>query len=401
MKKKVYTFLSIILINFLISSVYSSNFANLNSLNNVEVYANDFASQITFEFANPLYFETSVDTDNSTLELAFLCMNLKDFKNSGLLSKIKKNKKMGLFIKEATVTKKETPCSRVILNIKFATPDVLVKWCKFEESLNKNKLILDIFLKNKLADIEKNDSVVLYANNESIKNDSIAAIKSNLKIYKEKPRIVIDAGHGGSDTGAKGYYSLVEKNLTLDIACRAKKLLKKAGFKVALTRNSDEEVSLEQRSELAGQLKADLMVSIHCNAAYNNNAFGLESFYIDRDALLRSASGYWFANSGSDLQSVKNADKFLMKNCYKSKVLASNVHNGVLDFLQRNNQNTKDRGIKPAPYRVLLHSQMPVTLIEVGFLTNEQEAKKLKQSSYRQVLAEGICNGIKSYLFVN
>lgn len=217
-------------------------------------------------------------------------------------------------------------------------------------------------------------------------------------------RIIIDAGHGGKDPGADNCVGVKEKDVTLDLARRTKKILKQFGFNVYLTRNEDKDLSLLERSELATHLKADLFVSIHVNSAgVVENANGIETYYLNGKNLVDpiARKGFLFlADSKCEGELAKIIDKLFCEKISSSQRLASNVHNRVVDFLKKKGIGIVDRGIKQSLCRIFLRNEIPTSLVEVGFLTNKQEAKRLADSRYRQVLAYGISQGIKDYIYL-
>ncbi len=175
--------------------------------------------------------------------------------------------------------------------------------------------------------------------------------------------VVIDAGHGGKDPGASGN-GIVEKNLVLDISSLTKKLLENAGYNVIMTRTTDEFLELSQRASIANNSNADIFVSIHGNS-FNGSAKGIET--------------YWY-------------DKYESK---KSEELAKSIQQELISETKSSN-----RGVKKGNFHVIRETKVPSALVEVGFIDNKDEAKKLKQSSYKENVAIGIVNGIKKYFQV-
>jgi N-acetylmuramoyl-L-alanine amidase len=378
------------------NTIFTPKNSVINSLKWIEVSGKRLAPQIMLDFDRPFYFERKVDEENMQLELAFLGMNLKDFVAQDTINKIKT---LNNLVSSAELFFKKVPSPRVILKINFCRKDILLRWTKMEDP---NRLILDIFLKSTLKNLKTNGANFLYAKNENWLDDSGVINLGDFhgsKIPKDI-RIVIDAGHGGSDSGAKNFF-LQEKDLTLDIARRTKYFLKKKGFNVFLTRNSDNDLSLLERGELANQLKADLLVSIHINAAPGaENASGLETYCLKGTELLPDFryGGFYFINNQQDKELAVKADAFLSENVRLSKDLAENVQQSLVDFLKSKNVAIVDRGTKKARFRVMLSSEVPVALVEVGFLTNKKEAKKLSIPLYRHMLAAGISRGIQKYI---
>ena len=376
--------------------------SSINNLNWIDVSTKRFAPQVMFDFAQPLYFEKKIDKDSLLLELAFPGMNLQDFEKQKVAEKLKS---LGNnIIKSVEVCSKKVPCPRVVITIFFAQKDILIRWSKMEDP---NRLILDIFSKKSLKDLDNKGAVILYAQNEVIKNDNNTLAKNllqNNNNTKKNVRILVDPGHGGAACGAEGFFFQKEKDIALDIALRTTGLLKKNGFRTYLTRNTDKDLSLLERSELANQLKADLFVSIHVNATQGiESANGIESYHLSKDKLLppQRRGGFLFAFNEHDIQLTKIADNILSNNINLSGKLAENIQNGIVGFLNSKNVSITNRGVKENWFRVLLGSEIPVVLIEVGFLTNKKEAYRLANVSYRQMLAEGISRGIQDYITQN
>ncbi len=370
----------------------------INNLNWVEVSGKRFAPQVMLDFSHPLYFEKKINKEKMQLQLAFPGMNLKNFKDQKVISKLKTLKRL---ISKVDIMHKKVPSPRVVLTITFAKKDVLVRWNKMEDP---NRLILDIFLKNSLKNLKNNGAIILNAKN-NITSKGLPYNYINLDSPKlaKNIRIVVDAGHGGSDPGANGFFLLKEKDIALDIARRTKYMLKKNGFNAYLTRNNDKDLSLLERSELANQLKADLLVSIHVNAVKGvEKVNGMETYHLDSVGITSSSclGSFLFVFNKYDAILAKKADKFLSDNIELSKNLASNIQKSVIRFLKNKKLEVCDRGTKKAKFRILLRSEIPVALIEVGFLTNKKEAKRLAMPAYRQMLAYGIGMGIKKYIYL-
>ena len=377
--------------------------SSINKLEWIEIAQQRFAPQVMFNFSEPLYFEKKIDAQKLCLELVFPGMSSKDFLKHDIIAKLKDMKGI---VKNVEVYDKKVPSPRAVLSITFSKKDILIRWSKMEDP---NRLILDIFSKKSLEKLKNNGSMLLYAKNDVIRSDIekknpsnfIELGSPNLKHRNKNVQIVVDAGHGGEDSGASGFFLLKEKDIALDVARRTANLLKKNGFKVFLTRNCDKNLTLLERTELAGQLKADLFLSIHVNAiAGMQNISGIETYCLKGDNILppERMGGFLFIYDKKDLDLSKVADNLLKSNVDLSKKLASCVQGSIMDFLKEKNLSTIDRGVKAAQFRILLRSQIPVTLIELGFLTNKQEAKKLANSAYHQILAEGIARGVREYL---
>lgn len=215
-------------------------------------------------------------------------------------------------------------------------------------------------------------------------------------------RVVLDAGHGGHDVGTNGPTGLYEKDLVLDVTLRLGKLIEeKLGAEVVYTRESDTFIPLHERTRIANQKKADLFLSIHANASPIQTVTGVETYYLnfttDKSALDVAAR----ENAGSE-NTVHELKDILQKIALKDKVDESREFASRLDSalgaLYPKGTGRHDRGIKKAPFVVLIGAQMPSVLAEIGFLSNPHEEQQLRRPDYRQKLAETLLKGISSYL---
>ena len=217
-------------------------------------------------------------------------------------------------------------------------------------------------------------------------------------------RIVIDPGHGGRDYGAPGYLKGVhEKNIVLKLARRlAKKIRKKLHCEVVMTRTSDRYLTLEERTAFANTKNADLFISIHTNAARDRRAYGIETFFLnlatDDDAILVAARENATSTKNiSDLQTILSD---LMQNAKinESSRLAVHVQGCMCKELCRCYSGIKNKGVKQAPFYVLLGAQMPAILIETSFISNSRDCKRLVNSKYQDRMCDAIVNGIREYI---
>jgi N-acetylmuramoyl-L-alanine amidase len=208
------------------------------------------------------------------------------------------------------------------------------------------------------------------------------------QVFKERPgirRVVIDAGHGGKDSGARNdTYGLLEKDLTLDVARRLKALLERSGFEVVMTRDSDVYISLAQRSKVANRAKADLFVSLHFNAAGSTSASGFESYAL---------TPQYQASSKYPRPTSKDAKRYIGN--------AQDPWNTLITYhLERalvQGLGGPDRGIKRARWSVLKDLECPGVLTELGFVSHAETAKKVRSPAFRQKLAQSLYNGIVAY----
>lgn len=218
----------------------------------------------------------------------------------------------------------------------------------------------------------------------------------------EVRRVVVDPGHGGEALGTNTGNGMVEKEITLDIGVRLKRILAEAGFEVVMTRERDEAVSLQRRAEIANQAEADIFVSIHVNWIDDGgDTRGVETYflgaaqeaYLNRLAALENHdSGYALADLRSLLDRIYSGVRV-----GKSKDLAASVQASLYRSLAKVNPQLKNRGVKTAPFVVLVETEMPAILAEVSCLSNDREASLLSQALYRQFIAESLARGVEDY----
>ena len=214
-------------------------------------------------------------------------------------------------------------------------------------------------------------------------------------------RIVVDAGHGGHDTGTIGPNGLYEKDLVLEVALRLGKLLEnRLGAEVVYTRDDDTFIPLETRTAIANQNQADLFISVHANSSRDPQARGIETYYLNftsnADALEVAAR----ENAVSE-KSIHELQDLVKKIALKEKIeesreFASDVQNSLYASLAA--KGMKNRGVKKAPFIVLIGANMPSILAEISFVSNPTDAKKLKTADYRQKIAEALYRGVSKYV---
>jgi N-acetylmuramoyl-L-alanine amidase len=214
-------------------------------------------------------------------------------------------------------------------------------------------------------------------------------------------RIVIDAGHGGHDPGARAN-GVTEAELVLDVAQRLAKLLETLpGTEVVMTRNSDVFIPLEERTAIANRVGADLFLSIHANAARNTRARGVETYFLNfaLNAEAEAVAARENAGSSRTMGSLPDIVKAIATNnkIDESRDFARMVQRSMVRRLSARNQLLKDLGVKQAPFVVLIGAMMPSVLAEVSFVTNKAEAQLLKSGAYRQHIAQALFDAILSY----
>jgi len=216
-------------------------------------------------------------------------------------------------------------------------------------------------------------------------------------------KIVIDPGHGGKDPGCYFSSRLKEKHTVLELAkILAKKLEDKLGCEAVLTREKDIFLPLEKRTAFANMQKADLFISLHINAHKQPEVYGLETYFLnmatdERAVMVAARENATSEKNISDLQTILN-DLMLNTKISESSKLAYDVQNAMVDRTRKAYGSAKDLGVKQAPFYVLIGAEMPAILVEVGFITNPKERKRLTTKAYLDNIAEGIASGVEGYM---
>ena len=215
-------------------------------------------------------------------------------------------------------------------------------------------------------------------------------------------RVVIDPGHGGHDQGTSGTKGLLEKDLVLDVSLRLGKLIEeRMGSEVIFTRSDDTFIPLGERTALANRKKADLFLSIHANSSPAAQVTGIETYYLNFTNAADAVDVASRENAGSDksvyelqdlVQTIARHDKM-----EESREFAGSVQTALQSFESKYSATAKDRGVRKAPFMVLIGAQMPSVLAEVGFLSNAREELQLAKPEYRQKLAEALYKGLAKY----
>lgn len=216
-------------------------------------------------------------------------------------------------------------------------------------------------------------------------------------------KVVIDPGHGGTDPGAIGRTGATEKQLTLQLSLALAERLRAAGYEVLLTREDDSTVSLQERTDFANGVDADLFISIHINSARNRRVRGFETYYLDMALDPSAAETAARENASSEAGSMGDLEKMLesiMKNDFQgaSSELAASIQDSLVMHVAKSYQNVHDLGVKTAPFFVLVGAEMPAILVEASFVSNAEEEAWLKSAAYRSELAEAIEIGLQSYV---
>ncbi len=218
---------------------------------------------------------------------------------------------------------------------------------------------------------------------------------------REVSRVVLDAGHGGRDTGAVGLEGTAEKDVTLDVAHRAARILMSLGIEVLLTRDDDRYVTLEERAARANAFSADLFVSVHCNAAENRTRRGVETYVLDttRDEVAARVAAREnettpeaSAEVARMLGSMRLADQG-----QRSTRFARLLARSARATLRMKYADTIDGGVHFAGFYVLVGARMPSVLFESSYISNPVDEERLATDDYRQLLADSIANAVKAY----
>ena len=215
--------------------------------------------------------------------------------------------------------------------------------------------------------------------------------------------VMIDPGHGGEDRGARGPAGLAEKDLVLDVSRRLARLLEERGFKALLTRAEDRFVDLDRRSEIANEARADLFVSVHANAAPSPAPRGVETFFLSLEAsdpaamqlALRENEGFGMPTGEKRARDPLEA---LLGDMSANETLRdSDLFAKLADRELARLGPVPSRGVKQAPFRVLMGTRMPAVLIEIGFVSNPAEEGALRQAHRRQEIAWALAKAIATY----
>ena len=232
--------------------------------------------------------------------------------------------------------------------------------------------------------------------------------KGSQTVYASSKIIVIDAGHGGHDSGAVGYKKYKEKTAVLKVSKLLKQLLQAKGYKVYMSRDKDTFIKLTKRTHLANQKEADLFISIHANAAPKGKFLslkGIETFFLSPAKTAKAKRIAAKENAAASAMNKKSQEtllSFLNRNkIIQSNKLAIDIQSGMLTQTRKKFKNVKDGGVREAPFWVLVGAQMPAVLVELGYITNPTEGERLFNPFYQKALAKGIYNGINNYFAHN
>jgi N-acetylmuramoyl-L-alanine amidase len=215
--------------------------------------------------------------------------------------------------------------------------------------------------------------------------------------------IVIDAGHGGHDPGSIGPGGLQEKDLVLDVALRLEKLVRaRLGAAVILTRSGDVFVPLEERTAIANAKGADLFLSIHANSSRSPRPRGVETYFLSfaADPHAEAVAARENAISAATMKDLQNLVKAIALNSKldESRDFASSVQEAMVANIKPHYPSLQDRGVRTAPFYVLIGANMPSILAEIAFVSHPEEERMLRQSAHRERVAASLCEGVRAYL---
>ena len=234
-----------------------------------------------------------------------------------------------------------------------------------------------------------------------VKFSSIFLFLVNVSIHATT--ILIDPGHGGEEDGAVGKFkenTIKEKDLTLEFSKKIYDRLQSLGHRVFLTRSLDRTVTLQERANIAEKIKADLFISVHINSSPDYRAKGFETFYLDNhdDIAIKKVEKAENINPGTTdgIQQIL-IDLAVEQTVKTSKPLAYSIHAEKMKLL-KGSHALVSRGVKPALFYVLALSKRPGVLLEVGFITNQDDLKKMLDPRFQDIYASAIVRGINQYL---
>jgi N-acetylmuramoyl-L-alanine amidase len=263
---------------------------------------------------------------------------------------------------------------------------------------NPFRVVLDVYApekgrKQQLAKHEQKGSATISDKSKSLSGSLVEQLGLDIQT------VMIDPGHGGKDPGAV-FGDIYEKDINLRLAKILGKILEEQGYEVLYTRTTDTFLPLEERTAIANSKKADLFISLHVNAHKNRNVDGFEIYYLNlaqsKDAVRVAARENAVSTKKiSDLQVILT-DLMLNSKIQESQNLAETVLDKTLSY-GRQFYSIDDHGVRQAPFYVLMGAKMPSVLVELGYLTNSDERKKLQSYAYLKRLAYGIAQGISTY----
>ena len=270
-----------------------------------------------------------------------------------------------------------------------------------QNTLHRARLVLDLaaYDRHRLLVLRAPDRVVLDV--FAPRPDGAHAPPPLPPALRPVRTVIIDPGHGGRDPGATGLFGLREKRITLAVGRRLRALLEARGFRVVMTRDGDRTLSLEERTAIAEGAGGDLFVSLHVNASRRAAARGIETYYLDpsdgRHTLTVAARENGVSRKQVDVLQRTLAGLRVAAVSPHSRALAGAVQGSLLRTLRRRYRRVDDLGAKPGPFYVLYLSSMPAVLVEMGFLTNHIEARRLRSGEYHDLVARALADALGTW----
>ena len=350
-----------------------------------------------------------------------------NFKETQLADSVAKEIKIGSrFLKGLRLSQLDKENTRLVVDLNESNNLKIGVWSEghklFVELSNKKTPDVKVASKSKIPFTKKIASKPKIPSTKAVKGfDFDKKVKHNkeprkvaVKVSKKRsfpvvnkklPLIVVDAGHGGNDLGAKGYRGIQEKNVNLAIALRLKDILtSRYKYRVILTRGDDTFIPLPGRGKIANDNNADVFVSVHANAAPRRAAHGIETYYLGQGHS-EEAKATAARENGKLVKSVKDdetqeilASMISTTKINQSSRLAGNIQNQLYQSMRKKYSGVKNLGVKEGPFFVLHDTNMASVLVEVGFVTNLREESRLKQSSYLDRLASSIAKGVSKFV---
>ncbi|MCD6569688.1 MAG: N-acetylmuramoyl-L-alanine amidase, partial [Deltaproteobacteria bacterium] len=371
--------------------------ADLVLVNNIRQWSNKEYTRVVIDLERNISFDTTMLPPNPKLK-----------KGPRLVIDLNKTRIPPQFPSRMDVADGNLSCIRIAQNQKDKVRVVLDLTKKAYYNAfpleNPSRLVIDVSTEKDVKQMAQRPFV---SSVKKVRSGAKAKVPSDIpsiarQLSLKVSRIVIDPGHGGKDPGAIGPHGEREKDIALAVSKRLANRLKKEGFDVFLTRETDVFIPLEERTAFANKKKADLFISIHANANRNRSTCGVETYFLnlttDETAIQVAArENATTSKSISSLQLIIN-DLMLNSKINESSKFAKYVHTSIIKSLKNGNYKRNDLGVKQAPFYVLLGAQMPSILIEIGFITHSRECLLLRNSSYQNTIINGIAKGINTYI---
>lgn len=352
--------------------------ASLSRVTSVDFNAGDAVSEVRLSIKGP--FRVSANRLDSPDRLFFDIERAELSDSVGAAVEIN-----GRFIKTIRISQHEDDVVRLVLDLNSAA--------SYEAA--STDLGLNIRVYNRPAKSRGAD----HADSKPV------AVDVHLPAPKPHFTVVIDAGHGGRDPGALGRKGAKEKKISLDIARRIRDQFRHdSRIRVKLTRDGDEHVPLSKRTMLANRVGADLFISIHANAAPNRGLNGIETWFLNATtnkewqevADRENAIARLDMDNLTDLDIILNDLSRSFKNS-ESMNLAHLLQNSMVSNIKEGYGSVHDHGVKWAKFQVLLGAKMPAALVEVGFISNSVDEKRMKSPNYRRLIARAVSSAIREY----